>query len=95
MIEGIKLIFFRSMYGMLVMIGVMPVWNKIFAFVQTQNITFCGEAIPYVVLGVQQIPWLCLISIGIACLHTYYRATSQRKYEGLYQEGEITSAYYR
>ncbi len=95
MIEGIKLIFFRSIYGIVVCIGLMPVWNKIFSYVQTQNITFCGESIPYIVLGVQQIPWLIMASIGIACLHTYYRATSQRKYEGMYSQGEIVSAYER
>jgi hypothetical protein len=94
-IEGIKLVFFRSAQGCVIMIGLMPVWNKIFAYVQTQDVTFCGEAIPYIVLGVQQIPWLIMASIGIACLHTYYRATSQRKYEGLYAQGEIVSAYDR
>lgn len=94
-IEGIKLVFYRTIFGMFTMIGLMPIWNIIIRWVGTQDTTFCGESIPYIELGVQQIPWLIMISIGIACLHTYYRATSQRKYEGQYAAGEVYSAYER
>jgi hypothetical protein len=93
MIEGIRLIFFRTIQGLFCMIALMPCWNVIFAWVKTQNISFCGESIPYIELGVQQIPWLIMISIGIAALQTYYRSVSKRKYEGAYSQGEIYSVY--
>jgi hypothetical protein len=95
MLEGIRLIFFRTISGMFICIGLLPVWNIILAWVYTQNITFCGESIPYVVLGVQQIPWLIMISIGIAAIHTYFRAVQKRKYEGVYNQGEVYSVYNR
>lgn len=93
LIEGIKLVFFRTIQGLFIMIGLMPVWNVIIRWVYTQDTTFCGESIPYVVLGVQQIPWLIMISIALACLHLYYRSVMARRYESTFQQGEVYSAY--
>ena len=95
MIEGIKLVFFRTIYAVIVEICVLPVWNVISRWVSTQNITFCGDAIPYVTLGVQQIPWILMAGIALACAQTYYRGVYMRQFESSYSQGEVYSVYNR
>lgn len=95
MLEGIKLVFFRSIYAIIIEIAVLPVWNVISRWASTQDMTFCGEAVPYIELGVQQIPWLLMAGIAAACLMTYYRGVMQRSYEGQYSAGEVYSVYNR
>jgi hypothetical protein len=98
MIEGMKLMIYRCVYGMFIYVGLMPVWNVIDAFTNAQitanNYTFCVGSIDYIKLGVSMIPFLISMSIGVAALHIYYRAVQERQYETQYQQGDVIARGY-
>jgi hypothetical protein len=98
-IEGMKLIFFRIVQGMFIIIGLMPIYRLIDAFVNNQittnHYTNFLDGMGYIDLGVSMVPFIIMTSVGIACVHTYYRAVRQRQYEGSYtQESLYHDNYY-
>lgn len=85
MIEGMKLIFFRIIYGLFIMV-MMPVYNLIYAFVLSTNPDYCAGALPMVDLGVQTIKWIVFLGIAAGGYHLYYRAVMLRAYESKYSQ---------
>jgi hypothetical protein len=99
-IEGMKLIVFRIVQGMFIIIGLMPIYRVTDAFVNGQiaanNYTQFTDGLGYIDLGVSMVPFIIMGSVIIACIHTYYRAVQQRKYEGQYtQESMYQDNMYR
>lgn len=80
MLEGMKLIFFRIIYGMFIMV-LMPIYNLIYAYVLATNPTYCAGALPMIDLGVQTIKWIVFLGIAAGGYHLYYRAVMLRAYE--------------
>ena len=93
MIEGMKLLFFRIVQGVFIVIGLMPVYRVINAFavdqIETNNYTQFTGGMGYIDLGVSMIPFIIFLSVGIACAHLYYRAVRQRQYEGQYAQESL------
>lgn len=80
MIEGMKVLFFRIIYAMFIMV-IMPVYNLIYAYVLSTNPTYCAGAIPMIDLGVQTIKWIVFLGIAAGGYQLYYRAVMLRAYE--------------
>ena len=85
MIEGMKIIFFRIIYGMFIMV-LMPVYNLIYGYVLATNPVYCAGSLPMIDMGVQSIKWIVFLGIAAGGYHLYYRAVMLRAYESKYSQ---------
>lgn len=85
MIEGIKIVFFRIVYGLFIML-IMPIYNFIYDYAIATNPVFCAEALPIINQGVQAIKWIVFLGIAAGGYHLYYRAVMLRAYESRYSQ---------
>jgi hypothetical protein len=84
-IEGMKIIFFRIVYGLFIML-IMPIYNFIYDYAIAMNPTFCAESLPLINQGVQSIKWIVFLGIAAGGYHLYYRAVMLRAYESSYSQ---------
>ena len=89
MIEGMKILFFRILYGLFILL-IFPVYNYIYADAVTytlhSGVDFCVGSLPIINQGVQSIKWIVFIGIAAAGYHLFYRAVMLRAYESQYSQ---------
>lgn len=86
--QGGQLTIWRIIFPMFVIVCLYPVFNVINAWYLTQ--IYPGEWLTdttgYIYLGVNLIPAVATLGIGMSMLYWYFAATNQRKYQSQYQE---------
>jgi hypothetical protein len=85
MIEGMKIVFFRIIYGLFIML-IMPIYNFIYNYAIALNPTFCGDSLPIINQGVQAMKWIVFLGIAAGGYHIFYRAVMLRAYESQYSQ---------
>jgi len=88
-IEGIKIVFFRVVYGLFVML-IFPIYNYIYAYAikytTDSGLSYCVSSLPIINQDVQSIKWIVFIGIAAAGYHLFYRAVMLRAYESQYSQ---------
>lgn len=95
MIDGLKILIMRIVLALGVVIGAMPVYRYIYAYVTGTDPTYCVESLATIDMGVNMIYPITMLGIAIACFHVYYRAVQKRTYESTYQESGYYDPYSR
>lgn len=95
MIEGLKILIMRVMIAMLIIVGLIPLYRFVYAFVSAMNLTYAAGSLSTINAGVNMIYPIMFFGIGVAVFHIYYRAVQKRQYESTYQETQYYDPYTR
>lgn len=81
MLDGIRLVFFRFIKGILLLLVLGPIIKAFTGFGNNLDYNHFMGGVPMLLMGLNSITWILIMGIVGAIFYLYYRAVSQRKYE--------------
>lgn len=81
MLDGIRLVFFRFIKGILLLLVLGPIILAFTEFGNSLDYNHFMGGVGFLLLGLDMITWILIMGIVGAVFYLYYRIVAQRKYE--------------